>query len=141
MKQQLTNARRVLATTAEEPSKAAAAAMPQLTVQIMQKNLSTALPIPSPNVEQLPITVISPVDYGFTVVSQAYTCNLKEGAAVKCNVAITSSSMTNAYRPSADNYLVLSLNTPGQVGCHWNVLCPMLLGVGNACGTWRGREV
>lgn len=128
MKQQLVNARRVLATATKEPSAAeaeittttttttATTMTPQLTVQVMQKNLSTLLPIQLPSVEQLPTSVISPRDYGYTGVSQAFTCNLKEGAAVKCNIAFTSSSLNDAYRPGADSYLVLSLNTPGQVG-------------------------
>lgn len=128
LKQRLSRPHRVLAATAEaEPSEAAtgneavagAQQTPQLTLQVMQRNASrtagAAAAAAVPSLEQLLTSVIAPTAYGFTPVSQAYTCKLRPGAAVKCNIAITSSSMTEAYVPGADMYLVWSLNKPGQV--------------------------
>jgi hypothetical protein len=86
-------------------------------MQIVQRNTSKAAAptAAAPSIEDLPTTVISPNAYGFHPVSHAVSCNLKEGQAVKCNAAITSSSLTQEFRAGEENFLVLSLNTPGQV--------------------------
>jgi hypothetical protein len=86
-------------------------------MQIVQRNTSeaAAATAAAPSIEDLPTTVISPNAYGFHAVSHAVSCNLKEGQAVKCNAAITSSSLTQEFRAGEENFLVLSLNTPGQV--------------------------
>jgi hypothetical protein len=120
MKQQLSHPRRVLAAAAP-PGGPPPSAPPQLTMQIVQRNTTkaAAATAAAPSIEELPNAVLSPAAFGFHPVSQAITCNLKEGQAVKCNAAITSSSLTDAFVAGQENYLVLSLNTPGQVstGC------------------------
>lgn len=113
LRRQLGKARRVLAAAAGGASDGTS--MPQLTVQIMQKNVTKTAPRPSPAIDDLLASVIPPTDYGMTPVSQAFTCQLKDGASVKCNMAITSSHMTPALRPGENLYLVFSLDTPGQV--------------------------
>ncbi|WIA39472.1 hypothetical protein OEZ86_005570 [Tetradesmus obliquus] len=117
MKQQLSHPRRVLAAAAP-PGGPEPSAPPQLTMQIMQRNTTkaaTAAAAAAPSIEALPNSVLSPAAYGFHSVSQAVTCNLKEGQAVKCNAAITTSSLSDAFEAGQENFLVLSLNTPGQV--------------------------
>jgi hypothetical protein len=115
MKQQLSHARRVLAAAAP-PGGPSPTDPPQLTMQIVQRNTTKAAPAAAaPSIEELPTAVLSPAAYGFHAVSQAITCNLKEGQAVKCNAAFTSSSLTDAFVAGQENFLVLSLNTPGQV--------------------------
>jgi hypothetical protein len=121
MKAHLSHARKVLAGAAvPEPSKAGTAqnlTSPVLTVQVMQRNVSHAIAAAAGGVspEALPRLVIAPAAYGYTPVSKLFECNLKDGNAVKCNIAITSSSLTDAYKPNVDNFLVFTLNTPGQV--------------------------
>lgn len=117
MKQQLSHPHRVLAAAAP-PGGPEPSAPPQLTMQIMQRNTTKAAAVAAaaaPSIEALPNAVLSPAAYGFHSVSQAVTCNLKEGQAVKCNAAITTSSLSDAFEEGQENFLVLSLNTPGQV--------------------------
>jgi hypothetical protein len=120
MKAHLSHARKVLSSAAvSEPSQAGAApnlTQPVLTVQVMQRNTSRAIAAAGGvSLEALPLLVIAPAAYGYTPVSGDFQCNLKEGNAVKCNIAITKSSLTAAYKPGVENYLAFSLNTPGQV--------------------------
>jgi hypothetical protein len=116
LKQQLSHARRVLAAAAP-PDGATPAEPPQLTMQLVQRNTSKAAApaAAAPSIEELPNAVIAPTAYGFHAVSQAVSCKLKEGQAVKCNAAITSSSLTQDFVAGEENFLALSLNTPGQV--------------------------
>lgn len=121
MKAHRSHSRKVLSGAAvSEPSTKGAVpnvTEPVLTVQVMQRNASRAIAAAggvSP--EALPLLVVAPSAYGYTPVSGDFECNLKEGNAVECNIAITKSSLTAAYKPGVDNYLVFSLNTPGQVG-------------------------
>jgi hypothetical protein len=62
---------------------------------------------------------------------------------VKCNAAITSSSLTQEFRAGEENFLVLSLNTPGQASHQFCrvapvlLLCTMALHTSGAALGWR----